>query len=63
VLALPYIVQRNDHQDALGARLAVTEYALNGKSADEMRELWQWVSKKLAIGSPAFEQPEFRAVG
>ena len=63
VLALPYIVQRNDHQDALGAGLAVTEYALNGKSADEMRELWQWVSKKLAIGSPALEQPEFRAVG
>jgi chromosome partitioning protein len=63
VLALPYIVMRNDHQDALGAGLAVTEYALNGKSADEMRGLWRWVSKKLAVGSPAFEQPELRAAG
>jgi chromosome partitioning protein len=63
VLALPYIVLRNDHQDALGAGLAVTEFALNGKSADEMRELWQWVAKKLAIGSPALAQPELRAAG
>jgi chromosome partitioning protein len=61
VQALPYIVLRNDHQDALGAGLAVTEFALNGKSAGEMRDLWQWVAKKLALGSPAFVAPEFRA--
>jgi chromosome partitioning protein len=61
VLAMPYIVLRNDHQDALGAGLAVTEYALEGKSAEEMRGLWQWVAKKLASGSPAYEQPELRA--
>ena len=57
VLAEPYIVLRNDHQDAFGAGLAVTEYALEGKSAEEMRGLWQWVSKKLAFGSPVHEQP------
>jgi chromosome partitioning protein len=57
VLALPFIVLRNDQQDALGAGLAVTEYALDGKSADEIRGLWQWVSKKLMIGSSAYEQP------
>jgi chromosome partitioning protein len=57
VLAQPNIVLRNDHQDALGAGLAVTEYALEGKSAEEMRGLWQWVWKKLAFGSPAYEQP------
>src|ERR1700730_15648013 len=47
VLALPYIVMRNDHQDALGAGLAVTEYAPTGKSAEEVRDLWRWVEKKL----------------
>ena len=45
VLALPYIVQRNDHQDAFGAGLGVTEFASDGKAAEEMRGLWQWVSK------------------
>jgi chromosome partitioning protein len=43
VLALPYIVQRNDHQDALGAGFGVTELAPAGKAAEEIRGLWQWV--------------------
>jgi chromosome partitioning protein len=47
VLALPYIVMRNDHQDALGLGLAVVEYAPTGKSADEIRGLWQWVEARL----------------
>jgi chromosome partitioning protein len=47
VLALPYIVQRNDHQDALGAGLAVSEFAPNGKAAEEVRALWAWVKNKL----------------
>ena len=49
VLALPYIVLRNDQQDALGAGLAVTEYALCGKSADEISGLWQWVWGRLTV--------------
>ena len=49
VLALPYIVLRNDQQDALGAGLAVTEYALGGKSADEISGLWQWVWGRLTV--------------
>ncbi len=53
VLALPYIVLRNDQQDALGAGLAVTEYALASKSADEIRSLWQWVSSRLMAVAPA----------
>ena len=61
VLALPYIVMRNDHQDALGAGLAVTEYAPTGKSAEEIRDLWRWVEKKLT-GALVHEQPaEFHA--
>src|SRR5262245_39291378 len=51
VLALPYIVQRNDHQDALGAGLGVTEFAPEGKGSEEMRALWRWISKQL-IGEP-----------
>jgi chromosome partitioning protein len=47
VLALPYIVQRNDHQDALGAGLGVTEFAPDSKAADEIRSLWAWVKKRM----------------
>jgi chromosome partitioning protein len=46
-LAQPFVVMRNDHQDALGAGLAVSEYAPFGKSADEIRGLWRWVAAKL----------------
>jgi chromosome partitioning protein len=47
VLARPFVVMRNDHQDALAAGLAVGEFAPNGKSADEIRLLWQWVEARL----------------
>ena len=64
VLAEPFIVMRNDHQDALGAGLAVTEYAPAGKSAEEIRGLWKWVEKKLGVTAPVVERltlNEFRA--
>jgi chromosome partitioning protein len=48
VLALPAIVLRNDQQDALGAGLGVTEYAPRGKSAEEIRGLWQWIWARLS---------------
>jgi chromosome partitioning protein len=51
MLALPYIVQRNDHQDALGAGLGVTEFDSHGKAAEEIRGLWRWVWKTLATES------------
>jgi chromosome partitioning protein len=60
ILALPYIVMRNDHQDALGAGRAVCEYAPAGKSAEEIRDLWRWVERKL-IGALAHEQADVRA--
>ena len=47
VLALPAIVMRNDQQDALGAGFGITEYAPYGKSAKEIRGLWQWISERL----------------
>ena len=55
VVAQPYIVMRNDHQDALGLGLAVIEYAPPGKSADEIRGLWQWVETRLNAGVSADE--------
>ena len=51
VLALPAIVLRNDQQDALGMGLGVTEYAPRGKSAEEIRGLWQWVWARLSRAS------------
>jgi chromosome partitioning protein len=60
ILALPYVVMRNDHQDALGAGLAVIEYAPSSKSADEIRGLWHWVEAKLDCGVTAEELPVVR---
>jgi chromosome partitioning protein len=62
-LALPYIVQRNDHQDALGAGLGVTEFAPLGKAAEEIRGLWQWVLKRMTPGTFDYEATQVRAAG
>src|SRR5947208_7621840 len=51
VLALPYIGQRNDHQDALGAGLGVTEFAPEGKASEEIVALWDWISERLIVES------------
>ena len=56
VLAQPFIVMRNDHQDALSAGLAVNEYAPASKSADEIRGLWQWIEAKLNAGATVQEE-------
>ena len=51
MLARPLIVMRNDHQDSLAAGLAVSEFAPNGKSADEIRGLWQWIETRLDLAA------------
>jgi chromosome partitioning protein len=53
VVAGPFIAMRNDHQDALAAGLAVSEFEPSGKSADEIRLLWQWVDARLNGGIAA----------
>jgi chromosome partitioning protein len=53
VVARPFIVMRNDHQDALSAGLAVSEYAPSGKSAEEIRGLWQWIEARLGDAETA----------
>ena len=63
VLALPYVGQRNDHQDALGAGFGVTEFERGGKAAEEIGELWRWVSKRLVEGAVDHEQDAKRAAG
>jgi chromosome partitioning protein len=63
VLAHPFIVMRNDHQDALAAGLGVTEFAPSSKSAEEIRALWQWIEAKLNGGVIAEERAgEYPAV-
>jgi chromosome partitioning protein len=47
VVARPFIVMRNDHQDALSVGLAASEYAPAGKSAEEIRGLWQWIEARM----------------
>ena len=48
---------RNDHQDALSAGLAVSEYAPDGKSAEEIRGLWQWIDARLGNEVAATDEP------
>lgn len=63
VLASPVIVQRNDHQDALGAGFAVTEFAPQAKAADEIRRLWRWVWDKLSVERIERGSAPIRAAG
>jgi chromosome partitioning protein len=56
VLALPYIVLRNDHMDSLAAGLAVSEFAPDSIAAAEIRALWAWSKQRLAMKSAAKEQ-------
>ncbi|WP_285295721.1 AAA family ATPase [Aureimonas altamirensis] len=45
-LALPMIMTRADYQDAYASGQGVTEFSPSGKAAEEMRNLWQWISKR-----------------
>jgi chromosome partitioning protein len=63
MLALPYIVQRNDHQDALGVGLGVTEYDDRGQAAEEVRALWRWVWQSLTKESIDHGPIAIRAAG
>jgi chromosome partitioning protein len=63
VLALPYVVQRNDHQDALGAGFGVTEFAPEGPAAQEILGLWQCVWKRMTMDTTIREHGPIRATG
>jgi chromosome partitioning protein len=63
VLAFPYIVERNDHQDALAFGLAAQEFAPAGKAAAELRALWTWVKHKLGHEAVDSESLSLAAAG
>jgi chromosome partitioning protein len=44
----PTLASRLDFQDAMAAGLGVTEYASDGKSAQEVEALWAWIRDRLA---------------
>lgn len=46
IMAEPYITQRADFQDAVASGQGVTEYAPSSKAAEEIRQLWGWISKQ-----------------
>ena len=46
VLADPMMTTRADYQDAIAAGFGVTEYAPEGKAAQEAGALWGWVKKQ-----------------
>jgi chromosome partitioning protein len=47
-LLAPMLASRIDFQDAMAAGLGVTEYASDGKSAQEVKALWSWIRDCLA---------------
>lgn len=47
VLAEPMVSTRADYQDAVAAGQGVTEYAPQGKAAEEARQLWAWVNRRM----------------
>ncbi len=63
VLALPCIVLRNAHQQALAAGLGVAEYDPAGKAAAEIRELWAWTQQKLEPASVENTEPRIAIAG
>jgi chromosome partitioning protein len=63
VLALPYVAQRNDHQDALGAGFGITEFAPEGPAAREILSLWQCIWNRMTAESIVREQVQIRATG
>jgi chromosome partitioning protein len=47
ILAEPMLSARMDFQDAVAAGLGVTEYAREGKAAQEIVALWSWIRTQL----------------
>lgn len=50
VLAEPLLSMRMDYQDALARGLGVTEYAREGRAAQDVEALWRWSSAQLGSG-------------
>ena len=55
ILAEPMLSSRIDYQDALAKGLGVTEYAGEGRAAQEIAALWSWIGKQFEL--PKTELP------
>jgi chromosome partitioning protein len=60
ILAEPMLSSRIDYQDAVAAGLGVTEYAGEGRAAQEISALWTWIGAQFALpeAAVAAQQPE-----
>ena len=59
ILAEPILSARMDFQDAIAAGLGVSEYAHDGRAAQEIATLWSWSQEQMAgsrNGSPTDRQ-------
>ena len=60
ILAEPMLSSRIDYQDAVAAGLGVTEYAGEGRAAQEISALWTWIGAQFELPDAAIaaQQPE-----
>ena len=64
VLAEPMLASRMDFQDAIAAGLGVNEYAPQGRAAQEIGELWNWIAQQFRAtrnAVPAYDQTNRQA--
>ena len=64
VLAEPMLASRMDFQDAIAAGLGVNEYAPQGRAAQEIGELWNWIAQQFRAtrnAVPAYSQTNRQA--
>ena len=54
ILAEPMLSARIDFQDAIAAGLGVTEYAHDGRAAQEIATLWNWSQGQMARSKNGF---------
>lgn len=64
VLAEPMLASRMDFQDAIAAGLGVNEYAPQGRAAQEIGDLWNWIAgqfRAIRNATPAYNQTNRQA--
>lgn len=52
IVAPVHLVSRHSYQDAQGAGLGVIEFEPDGKAAQEVKDVWAWITRKLKKVTP-----------